>query len=262
MCCASSGRPLSGPRRSLEITLAAITCAVAIAACGSSSKPRSTADVGSSPQSIKYSDCMRSHGVPNFPDLNADGSVSLPSSINPQAPAFQAAQQTCASLRPGAGSPPPPISLPQQKSFVANAQCMRKHGVPNFPGPVFGPGGLGIGYNVPPRKPRVRGAGDPSSKQGVQERRDRAPVERPHPGTALRKRQSSPSASGLLVWNARERVTSLAASETETAEIVPEEQCRARCYGRSGLAQVARCTTLLCWSSDCSHSRKAAALRG
>jgi hypothetical protein len=92
---------------------------------------------------------MRSDGVPNFPDLNPDGSVNLPSSINPQAPAFQNAEQTCARLRPDAGGPPASITPEQQKSFVANAQCLRKHGVPNFPDPVFGPGGQGIGYNVP-----------------------------------------------------------------------------------------------------------------
>jgi hypothetical protein len=91
---------------------------------------------------------MRAHGVPDFPDLNADGSVSLPSSVNPQAPAFQAAQQTCAGLRPTGGTPPP-ITLAQQKSFLANAQCIRKHGVPNFPDPTFGPGGQGIGFSVP-----------------------------------------------------------------------------------------------------------------
>ena len=92
---------------------------------------------------------MRSHGVPNFPDLNPNGSVDLPASINPEAPAFQSASQACASLRPGASSPPP-ISLTQQKSFLANAKCMRKHGVPNFPDPAFAPGGMGIGYNVAP----------------------------------------------------------------------------------------------------------------
>ena len=93
---------------------------------------------------------MRSHGVPNFPEVNANGSVNLPSSINPQAPAFQSAEQACASLRPGAGSPPPPISVAQQKSFLANAQCMRKHGFPTFLDPTFGPGGRGVGFNVAP----------------------------------------------------------------------------------------------------------------
>ena len=136
-------------KHSVSAVLVAASVAVAIAGCGSSPQPRRAADTGTSPQAIKYSDCMRSHGVPDFPDLNANGSVSLPSSINPQTPAFHAAQQTCASLRP-AGSPPPPITLAQQKSFLANAKCMRKHGVPNLPDPTFGPGGHGIGFNVPP----------------------------------------------------------------------------------------------------------------
>jgi hypothetical protein len=122
---------------------------VAIAACGSSSQPTRTAASTSSPQRVEYSDCVRFHGFPNFPDLNANGSVNLPSGINPRAPAFQAAQQACATLRPGTGSPPPPISLAQKKS-VANARCMRKHGVPNFPDVVIALGGEGIGYNVRP----------------------------------------------------------------------------------------------------------------
>ena len=136
--------------RRMSVALAAVTSVVLITACGSSRRAISTTAAGASAQGVAYSDCMRSHGVPNIPDLNPNGSVNLPSGINPQAPAFQTAQQSCASLRPGAGSPPPPISLAQQKSFVANAQCVRKHGVPNFPDPVFGAGGQGIGYNVPP----------------------------------------------------------------------------------------------------------------
>jgi hypothetical protein len=132
------------------LAVAGVSLSVALVGCGSSSKPSSTTASDTSPQAIKYSDCMRAHGVPDFPDLNADGSVSLPSSINPQTPAFQAAQQTCASLRPDAGSPPPPITAAQQKKFVANAQCVRKHGFPNFPDPTFGAGGQGIGFNAPP----------------------------------------------------------------------------------------------------------------
>ena len=131
------------------VGLVLLGCAIALAACGSSSKPKSTVDLGTSPQGVKYSDCMRSHGVPDFPDLNANGSVSLPSSINPQSPAFQSAEGTCASLRPQ-DSPPPPITLAQQKSFTANAKCMRKHGIPDFPDPTFGPGGHGVGLQFAP----------------------------------------------------------------------------------------------------------------
>ncbi len=96
---------------------------------------------------------MRGHGVPNYPDLNANGSVSLPSDINPQSPAFQSAEATCASLRPQ-GSPPPPITVAQQKRFDANAACMRTHGIPDFPDPSFGPGGHGVGINFPATAPR------------------------------------------------------------------------------------------------------------
>ena len=130
-------------------------CAVVVAACGSSAKPKpkSVVDIGTSAQGVKYSDCMRSHGVPDFPDLNANGSVSLPSSINPQSPAFQSAEGACASLRPQ-GAPPPPITLAQQKSFDANARCIRAHGIPAFPDPGFGPGGHGVGIIFPANAPR------------------------------------------------------------------------------------------------------------
>jgi len=44
--------------------LAALSCAVALAACGGSgSKP-----TASSSSQLAMSECMRAHGVPNFPD--------------------------------------------------------------------------------------------------------------------------------------------------------------------------------------------------
>jgi hypothetical protein len=132
----------------LGTLLIAVCVSLAVSACGSSSKPVAKSGIGVSPAGVKYSDCMRAHGVPNFPDLNANGSVSLPSNVNPDSPAFQGAEGTCASLRPR-GAPPPPITLAQQKKFVANAHCMRKH-VSNFPDPTFGPGGHGVGFNVAP----------------------------------------------------------------------------------------------------------------
>lgn len=142
----------------LILVLAALGCAAALAGCGSSSvKPRATVDLGTSAQGVRYSDCMRERGVPDFPDLNANGSVSLPSSINPQSPAFQSAQEACADLRPQ-GTPPPPITLAQQQSFTANAKCIRAHGIPDFPDPTFGPGGHGVGITFPPGAPRPTAA--------------------------------------------------------------------------------------------------------
>jgi len=127
--------------------LVAVSCMVAVSACGSSGKS-SSATAGSSEyaQAVKYSDCIRSHGVPSFPDPSPGGGFPLRTSgINEQSPAFQSAQKACANLQPGGNSPPPPISAVQQAGMVANARCIRKHGVPNFPDPTFGPGGEGAG---------------------------------------------------------------------------------------------------------------------
>jgi len=56
---------------------------------------------------LAHSRCMRSHGVPNFPDpkFGSDGEVSLQisksSGLDPRSPAFERAQKACAKLLPG-----------------------------------------------------------------------------------------------------------------------------------------------------------------
>lgn len=144
---ASRSKARDTGRRRISIVLAAASCAVAIAACGSSGRPTSTTSgSGDYAQGVRYSDCMRAHGVPNFPDPSPGGGFELRASgINQQAPAFVSAATACAKLQPGGSSPPPPISAAQQAGMVANARCIRKHGVPNFPDPTFGPGGEGAG---------------------------------------------------------------------------------------------------------------------
>ncbi len=51
-------------------------------------------------QNLTFADCVRSHGVPSLPDADRDGAFTLPSTINPQAPAFQHAMQACSSTEP------------------------------------------------------------------------------------------------------------------------------------------------------------------
>jgi hypothetical protein len=136
-------------RRGVLTTLAAITCCVAVAACGSSNKPHATA-TDTNAEGIRYADCMRSHGVSGFPDPNPNSGVQLPSDVNPVAPGFRSAQQACASLQPNANRPPQPLSLAQQAAMVHNAQCMRRHGLPDLPDPTFGPGAVGVIFNIPP----------------------------------------------------------------------------------------------------------------
>jgi hypothetical protein len=52
---------------------------------------------------LKYARCMRSHGIPNFPDPTLrNGGVSLTGGgIDDRSPQFQKAQQACRSLAPG-----------------------------------------------------------------------------------------------------------------------------------------------------------------
>jgi hypothetical protein len=55
------------------------------------------------PMLLKYSQCMRSHGVPNFPDFGQSNPSPAPGNsgaINPNSPQFQAASTACQHLLP------------------------------------------------------------------------------------------------------------------------------------------------------------------
>jgi hypothetical protein len=68
-------------------------------------------------QTLAFAKCMRSHGVPKFPDpkVAANGgmlqSIGPEMGVDPSSPAFKRAQQTCQQLVPGGpsieGGPPP-----------------------------------------------------------------------------------------------------------------------------------------------------------
>jgi hypothetical protein len=59
-------------------------------------------------QALAFSRCMRSHGVPNFPDPKVSGNTMelggpAGKGFDPNSPQFQAAQKACQSSLPGAG---------------------------------------------------------------------------------------------------------------------------------------------------------------
>jgi hypothetical protein len=51
---------------------------------------------------VMFARCVRSHGVPNFPDPGADGRIPDPATlgIDQGSPAFRAANQACGTYRP------------------------------------------------------------------------------------------------------------------------------------------------------------------
>lgn len=130
---------IAGP---LAAALAVAT--LAVAGCSSSSpgasSPATTAagaratSTGSA-KLEQFAQCMRAHGVTNFPDPTAEGSFNLPSGMT-GSPQFASADQSCKSLAPAgslSGQAPTTQQLNQTVKFVT---CMRKHGEPGFPDPL------------------------------------------------------------------------------------------------------------------------------
>jgi hypothetical protein len=95
---------------------------------------------------LKFAQCMRAHGVHNFPDPDASGGLTVKSGsgIDPSSPTFRTAQQACAKLLPNGGKPTPQQLAKMKKSALAFSACMRAHGLKDFPDPDFSGGGIGI----------------------------------------------------------------------------------------------------------------------
>ena len=141
---------------------AALLAAVMIAGCGGSTGSNaSVAHIDTSTTTAKrssnsktkasgvaYSQCMRAHGEPDFPDPNSHGdfAFSNSSSMNPQSPTFQAAQTDCRSLQPQHGS------AAQESAELAKvlkaAACIRKNGYPSLPDPTMSNGAIGVDGNA------------------------------------------------------------------------------------------------------------------
>ncbi|HEY2304347.1 MAG TPA: hypothetical protein VGI05_00545 [Streptosporangiaceae bacterium] len=123
--------------------------ALLTAACGGSGASSSTAGGSTYYQkAVAYAQCMRSHGVPSFPDPDSQGQFPTVrigrNGVTQQA--VQSAQNACRHLQPGGGTG----TSQQQQARVTQAldfsRCMRAHGVADFPDPSTSNGG--IGYNL------------------------------------------------------------------------------------------------------------------
>ena len=135
-----------GPRRPWlrqAAALAAMACIALLAtACGSS--PAASATGGSTREqaALAYARCMRSHGVPDFPDPDSSGNFNLDNdSVSSQE---TAANQVCNHLLNVGTQLNAAQTQHALSQLVKYAQCMRAHGVPNFPDPQITNGGVGV----------------------------------------------------------------------------------------------------------------------
>ena len=113
---------------------------------------------GSAAVMMRYSSCMRANGEPSFPDPNGQGQIHV-SGIDASSPQFQKAQQACQKDLPNEGEPSPAQQQQLRAQAIAMSDCMRAHGVANFPDPKFGNGGASIKLSAGP------GGIDPNSPQ-------------------------------------------------------------------------------------------------
>jgi hypothetical protein len=153
--------------------LAALGAVLALAACGGGSgggtastgpnADRASADSRVQDAALRFTRCMRDHGV-DVPDPKAGSGGFLiggPSSkIDPEDPAFQAAQKACGHFLADAR---PKLTADQrqkaQEQGLKFARCMREHGI-DFPdSAVSGDGAVRIQRGqIDPTDPRFQAA--------------------------------------------------------------------------------------------------------
>jgi hypothetical protein len=126
---------------------AAVALGVTVAGCSGGSTVPTVGSAGGSASTgaslladaVAYSQCIRRHGVSNFPDpvQTPDGGYGYRTTgIDPNSAVFQGALQACRAL-PSPWNSTAQLSPAQQQAWLNWAKCIRVHGLPNFPDPTF-----------------------------------------------------------------------------------------------------------------------------
>jgi hypothetical protein len=166
--------PMPSAARTATAIVAMASLALLAAACSGSPSSTSTgsssnANGSANSRLVAYSQCMRSDGVPNFPDP-AGG---VPPKVSAQelgvsSSQLQTAQSACQHLLPATSGSLSASSLQQcylagvcpqalvQQAVSAGrefARCVRSHGVPDWPDPTVDSRGRPLFNIVVPRPP-------------------------------------------------------------------------------------------------------------
>jgi len=115
-------------------------------ACGSGSPGPAASPSRLYQQSLTYSRCMRAHGVPNFPILKQGPGGSLVHPASPPAgmltaPGYGAAFRACLKLAVIGGGSRARYQAAALRG-LNQAECMRAHGITNYPSPGTLDGGI------------------------------------------------------------------------------------------------------------------------
>jgi hypothetical protein len=157
----------------------ALLSAGPLAGCGGGAHASSPSKVMSS--ALAYANCVRSHGVPDFPDPNSQGEFQVRpvrvqnghttpiEDLVPSSPAFQAAQRTCGPLGSAGRQVTPAQEEQAFQEALKAAACMRANGVLNYPDPKLIDGSIDQEFNgkFNPDSPAFQQAAGKCAKPGV-----------------------------------------------------------------------------------------------
>lgn len=155
-----SWRPAS---RTFGTALAVAALLILPAACGGSPSAAggttSTASTAgrslNSPSAVSFSRCMRSNGVPNYPDPGSNGALPKkgPQQLGVSDSRYQTATQACRHLLPNGGTPTQAELQEVRVKGLEFSQCMRRHGIPlpdpDSSGRIPDPATVGIDQGSP-----------------------------------------------------------------------------------------------------------------
>jgi hypothetical protein len=105
-----------------------------VATAGPSAKTSAGAGTGSEASPIKFSQCMRAQGISWFPDPQPDGGLVVSEPEGDDHTKYAAAQEACKKYDPS-GSRAGPADPADIAKMRKASQCMRDHGVENWPDP-------------------------------------------------------------------------------------------------------------------------------
>jgi hypothetical protein len=86
-------------------------------------------------KAVKFAECMRANGVPHFPDPGSKGEFNFGVDVTREV--WLKAVDACKALKPP-GALSAQRTPKQQSASLRFAQCVRDHGVKDFPDPVNG----------------------------------------------------------------------------------------------------------------------------